>query len=108
MLTIPCNVQENERLAEEVDQMRTGGRAADAREYRSKARHAHADSSTKYRQTAWRVDNMYILNMTSAGACELGMSVCTLGSPVPVHWQGRDAHIDLLCSPKCPLFFQSC
>jgi hypothetical protein len=32
----PCAmVQENERLAEEVDQMRSGGRAADAREYRS-------------------------------------------------------------------------
>ena len=28
-------VQENERLAEEVDQMRSGGRAANAREYRS-------------------------------------------------------------------------
>ena len=48
---------------------------------------------------------MYIVNMTSAGACELGKSVCTLGLPVFVHWQGRDAHTSsvrqhVLCSSR--------
>jgi hypothetical protein len=50
VLRILYYVQENERLAEEVDQMRTGGRAANAREYRSES----GRDMFSHNQRAWR------------------------------------------------------
>jgi hypothetical protein len=108
------DVQENERLAEEVDQMRTGGRAANAREYRSEAGN-NASSSCCQSHAARHCAVSVVTRTTSANApislrcsctkpCTLGLTVQSTGEGSAVTRTFPEALLSrvadcLLCNP---------